>query len=290
MRIAVVVATLGRPQEVGQLLERLARQTLPPCVIVLSVESDADLPPRLSDHVQVVTGPRGASAQRNRGIDLVHGECDIIAFFDDDFLPCIHSLSGMAALFRDNPGVVGATGRVLADGVSHGGIAYDDACAIVAPFDRAGPAQGRIERDLHAAYGCNMAFRAAAVGEIRFDENLPLYSWQEDVDFAARTLSRGRVVKTDAFVGVHRGVTRGRTSGLRFGFSQIVNPVYLVRKGTMRRRHAIQLILRNFVANHFRALWPEPWIDRRGRVQGNWIGLVQVLSGDVRPQRVTELR
>jgi GT2 family glycosyltransferase len=290
IRIAIVVATLGRPEEVGHLLERLGRQTLQPSAVVLSVESDADLPPGLADGVRKVAGPRGSSVQRNRGIDLVQDDCDLIAFFDDDFLPSDRALEGMAALFRDNPDVVGATGWVLADGITTGGIDYARALGIVTAFDQAPPVAARIERDVRGAYGCNMAFRASVIGDLRFDENLPLYGWQEDVDFAARLLPRGRVVKTNAFAGVHRGVTRGRTSGVRFGFSQMVNPVYLVRKGSMGLGKAATLMARNFIANHVRMVWPEPWVDRWGRVRGNWLGLASIFAGRPDPRKMLDVK
>ena len=191
-------------------------------------------------------------------------------------------------LFRDHADVVGATGLVLADGIGKGGIAFDRAMDVVSDADNR-PHEPRIERELRTAYGCNMAFRVAAMGDIRFDENLPLYSWQEDVDFAAQISRRGRVVRTNAFAGVHRGVTRGRTSGVRFGFSQMVNPVYLVRKGTMHPVHAAQLMARNLIANHVKALRPEPWVDRLGRVRGNWIGLRRLFKGQINPRQVSEL-
>ena len=117
MRIAVVVATLGRPAEVSLLLDRLARQTLPPCAIILSVESQKDLPADLPPLVEVVMGPRGVCVQRNRGIDLVLHRSDLLAFFDDDFLPANSALAGMAALFTAHPDIAGATGHVLADGI-----------------------------------------------------------------------------------------------------------------------------------------------------------------------------
>jgi GT2 family glycosyltransferase len=290
MRIAVVIATLGRPEEVGQLLARLDRQTLPPSTVVLSVESAADLPPGLAEAVQVISGPRGSCVQRNRGIDLVQGDCDLIAFFDDDYLPSDRALEGMAALFRDNPDVVSATGRVLADGVTMGGVDYHRALDLVTAFDQAPPDAPRIERDVRGAYGCNMAFRTAAIGDIRFDENLPLYGWQEDVDFAARLLPRGRLVKTNAFVGVHRGVTRGRTSGVRLGFSQVVNPLYLVQKGTMGVGKAAWLMARNLLMNHVRMFWPEAWVDRWGRVRGNWIGLMSLFAGRPDPRKVLDIK
>ncbi len=289
------MATLGRPEEVGQLLTQIARQTQQPHAIILSVETQADLPPQMPPNIQVIVGSRGSCVQRNRGIDWVKDTCDLIAFFDDDYLPCRRALEGMAALFDLHPDVVGATGHVLADGVKTGGIEYNAALKIMGAYDEApaarqDPIAVKIERDLAGLYGCNMAFRASAIGDTRFDENMPLYGWQEDIDFAARLSPKGRIVKTDAFAGVHRGVMRSRTSGVRFGFSQMVNPVYMVRKGTMRRMDAASLLARNFFANHIKALRPEPWVDRWGRVRGNWLGIADILAGRANPRRILDLQ
>lgn len=138
-------------------------------------------------------------------------------------------------------------------------------------------------------YGCNMAFRSSAIGGERFDERLPLYSWQEDVDFACRVAKGRRIGYTTRFFGVHQGVKYGRTGGRQFGYSQIINPIYLYRKGTMRFSKCIQLVLKNLLANHVRSLKPEFWVDRHGRVAGNWIGIWDLFHGRINPERVLDL-
>jgi hypothetical protein len=74
--------------------------------------------------------------------------------------------------------------------------------------DRPGPGDDRartlqldpaIPRE--ALYGCNMALRMADVGDLRFDEALPLYGWQEDIDFTMRLARRGRLVSTGLVSG-----------------------------------------------------------------------------------------
>lgn len=288
IRIGVVIATLGRPQELAGVLERLRGQSQPPARIVFSVETPQDLPASLAEDVEVVFGPRGLCAQRNRGMARVLDDCDVVVFYDDDFLPGRRSLEGLAAVFRDHPSVVGATGRVLADGVARGGLSREQALAIVEAYDAAPPQPPGPLVD-GTSYGCNMAFRCTAAAGLRFDERLPLYGWQEDVDFGGQIARLGRVVKTDAFAGVHLGVTRSRSPGVRLGFSQMVNPVYLVRKGTMRARHAAWIMARNLLANHARALAPEPYVDRRGRLVGNWRGLLHLAAGRANPERIFAL-
>jgi len=290
MRIGVVVATLGRAAECGDLLARLSEQTLTATAVVISAESASDLPDPVPEGVEVILGPRGLCAQRNRGIRAIADRCDVIVFFDDDFLPTARSLAGLAWLFSEHRDVVGATGVVLADGVTHGGIALDEATALLAKADAAAPEPVIIEQDIRTAYGCNMAFRVSAMAGLTFDERLPLYGWQEDVDFAGQIVKLGRVVRTNGFGGVHRGVTKGRTPGVRLGFSQIVNPIYLARKGTMRWSHASTLMLCNLIANHAKALRPEPHIDRLGRVRGNWSGVAHILGGKLDPMGIFDIK
>jgi GT2 family glycosyltransferase len=217
-------------------------------------------------------------------------DCEIIAFYDDDFLPSLRSLEGMGALFEAYPDVVAATGVVLADGIGCGGIPLDRGLAIAEACDEASARRIAILAEHPAVYGCNMAFRVTALDGLAFDERLPLYGWQEDVDFAGQIARRGRVVKTNAFAGVHLGVFKNRTPGLKLGFSQVVNPAYLVRKGTMRASHAARIVSCNLIANHLRALAPEPHVDRRGRLAGNWVGLCHLATGRLDPEQILSLR
>jgi len=286
MNIAVVVASKDRAEEIGQLLHSLERQSLQPSAVILSVEKMADLPSDLPKNVQVIVGPCGSSAQRNRGLELAVTNCDAVVFFDDDFLPTKDSLFGISRLFELYPDIVCATGVVLHDGVKEGGFGYDAAVKLLHSYELRPITGPIITKVTMGTYGCNMAFRAMAIIDIRFDENLPLYGWQEDMDFAARAGRFGKIVKTNAFAGVHRGVNKGRSPGEKLGYSQMVNPVYLVRKGTMRLDVAAHLMIKNFLANHVKVLAPEPFIDRRGRVRGNWRGLKHLLRGHVDPTEI----
>lgn len=290
LTVAVVIASTGRPGEVGQLLTHLARQTHPISKVVLSIVNTSDLPAEVPEGILIVSGEKGSTAQRNRGMELILGDVDIVAFLDDDYLPSRRAVQGIVDLFSAYPDVVGANGMLLADGINSAGISYDSAVAMIENHDAlaGGPdMDGLIAVD--GLYGCNMAFRAASIGDVRFDEALPLYAWQEDIDFAAQLRPQGRIVKTRAFVGVHRGVKGARTSGRRFGYSQVVNPIYLARKGTMRASFAFRIVARNVLANHIRVWSPEPWVDRMGRLKGNWMGFADTLAGRAHPMRILQI-
>ena len=81
----------------------------------------------------------------------------------------------------------------------------------------------------------------------------------------------------------------GRQPGRRLGYSQVVNSVYLARKGSYPWSHALRSIGRHLLANAVKSLRPEPEVDRWGRLQGNLRGLWHVLTGQAHPGRIVEM-
>ena len=89
---------------------------------------------------------------------------------------------------------------------------------------------------------------------------------------------------------MHLGVKLGRNSGVRLGYSQVANPLYLSgkRSGYPFRR-ALSHIARNMAMNVLRSTWPEPYVDRRGRLLGNLLALRDLVRGCMVPERILEL-
>lgn len=295
----MAIASTGRPEALRDAVAAWRGQERMPDIILLSVASPADLPggpkgaliapDQIGGGVESVVGPRGSTTQRNTALDALGDRADLIGFFDDDYIPSRRAIAGIAEFFDAHPEIAGATGDLLADGANGPGVPHDDAERRIRAHDARPPAPAAVLRQLHGLYGCNMVVRHSAIGATRFDERLRLYGWQEDIDFSAQLRAHGVLVKTDAFAGVHLGVKTGRTSGTRFGYSQVVNPIYLSRKGTMRAGYAVRIIAKGMIANHLRLLNAEPWLDRAGRAKGNWLGLVDCLRGRVTPERVETL-
>jgi hypothetical protein len=77
--------------------------------------------------------------------------------------------------------------------------------------------------------------------------------------------------------------------GLRLGYSQVVNPIYLAMKGSFPWNHAIPSAARHCLKTLLRAPFPEPGADRWGRFRGNMIGLWDVLRGRITPERILDL-
>lgn len=294
--IVIIIASVRRPVELGRWVEHVARQTVPPTQLIWAITSDDDLPPAYRGpnppaDVTIVRCPVGLTKQRNRGLAAIAGDPAFVAFFDDDYVPTATCLADIVRSFAALPDAVGLTGDMIADGINSSGIPYEEAVELVAAHERKPPlpADQIALEPWDALYGCNMVFRAGVIAGEQFDERLPLYGWQEDLDFAAR-VARGRPIgRTLGFAGVHQGVKGGRGSGKRLGYSQIANPLYLLRKGSMKRRKALVMASKNMIANHVRSLRPEPWIDRRGRAIGNWLAIRDALLGRIDPMRVLDL-
>ncbi|WP_457587171.1 glycosyltransferase family 2 protein [Ensifer canadensis] len=292
MKIIVGIATAGRRDVLSETLLHLTRQVRQADAILVCPSSpddvDLDFLKTLTAHVTLVTGSKGSCAQRNAILDRA-GNADVIVFFDDDFLPQHNFLAEIETLFQSQTDIAVATGLVLADGIHGPGIPVTEGLEILAR-DRVTARQATLE-PVFNAYGCNMAFRCSAIEAdgTRFDERLPLYGWQEDVDFCRRLARHGRIVRSDALRGVHLGNKRGRTSGLRFGYSQVANPLYLLRKGSVSLRWTLHLMGSNVAANTIGSLRSQGLVDRRGRLKGNLIAFADFLRGRIDPQRMLEL-
>lgn len=306
MKAFVVVATKGRPRETARLLDFLAEQSQPP-ERVLVVGSEASDVEGLASHRQVLSGQvivlvsdrAGTTIQRNIGLEYLtrqttHNpdEAWFVVFFDDDFRPAPDWLELCAARFIASPEVAGVCGHVLADGIRCTG--YDELTAQEYLLGERPPeahwAHNTGVTELpDGLYGCNMAYRDVVARTQRFDEHLPLYGWQEDIDFAGGVRNFGKLVCDAACRGVHMGIQGGRTSGLRFGYSQIANPVYLVRKGSMRAGFGTRLMCRNLASNLFNALRLNRRKDYAGRLRGNLHALFDAGIGRLDPARILSM-
>ena len=289
MKIAVAIATAGRPYVLFESLEDLAAQTRGPDIVAICPADQTqdiyhDGNESLGLNIHYSRGSRGASSQRNAIIRDVDGT-DVILFMDDDFAMAADYVEECAKLFANHPDVVLATGSLLADDVNGPGLSASEAREMLNTSSK--PSHEMLE-DVFNGYGCNMAVRSSALRKVgaRFDEALPLYSWGEDVDFSRQLSGEGRIVRSNMLRGVHRATKHGRTKGFNFGYSQIANQVYLMRKGSVPVLPALWQASRNIVANIAGSIKSNPYVDRRGRLLGNAAGIRDLLIGKSAPDRI----
>jgi len=206
-------------------------------------------------------------------------------FFDDDFAPAGNWIEQCARLFTSESTIAGASGVVIRDGARTPPISWEEAQQAIATWHP----KSLLLSEIADLYGCNMAFRMSAIDGLRFDERLVLYGWLEDKEFSRQAAKRGRLVRCNLLVGVHLGLRAGRVSGKKYGYSQIVNAWYLYKKGALSRREVSSQVLKALAVNAAKTLRPEDHIDRRGRLQGNLIGVIHLLSGACRPEFAADL-
>ncbi len=292
-QLVVAIATLRRREIVGPTVMKLANQNRLPDLVIVSAVSAKDVDTnqfhQLPFPVKVIFGVKGACVQRNRAMELVTDD-DIIVFLDDDFLLAPDYLAQVEIIFAENPRFSLLTGNVIADGVGQEGYSHQTGDRLLKTLDTGERPEHYFE--VFSGYGCNMATRMGHTlpNNIWFDENLPLYAWLEDLDFSRQLAKFGKIVKAPQLVGIHLGTKVSRSPGEMLGYSQIANPAFLARKGSMKTGRAQRSMIRNMIANMIGSLKPEPWIDRRGRLRGNLLGLKDLFLGKCSPNRILKLR
>ena len=204
LKVAIGIATAGRREQMPLTLAQIARQqTLPQRIVVCPAglsDYDAAATAPVGCPIEVLFGPRGLTAQRNRILEACP-DIDVLIFLDDDYYPADDYIEQVTALFSAYPDIVVATNHPVRDGASGPGIGHDEALAILAaqgPLERAAPHI----KTTYGGYGCNMAVRVAPALEhgVRFDVNLPLYGWLEDIDFSRRMAAHGRIANCSTLV------------------------------------------------------------------------------------------
>ena len=290
MKLGLIIASHGRPDILQKVLMKLMSQPRIPDDIVISAVTSADVPEfcRGIANLQSVFGSAGLTSQRNRGMSRLLDTTDLIVFIDDDFIVGDNYFLKLEQIFEQDPSIVAVTGEVIADGANSAGLTFDEGLRLSEKYGQQQKPPLSL-RQIRGTYGCNMAFRTTSIGAARFDERLALYGWQEDLDFCGALRGRGRIVWANLVWGVHLGTKRAKGSELRLGYSQIINPAYIVSKGNMSFGYAFRLATRNFLANLTKSMRPESYVDRRGRLRGNFIGIAHLVTGRLTPEYILEL-
>lgn len=180
-RIALIVPTYRRPEELSRCLSAVASQQHRADQVIVVMRED-DQPTRVvlqrTDPdsawltiVRVRTG--GVVAALNAGLAVV--DADIVAFTDDDAVPRPDWLLQIAARFAADPLLGGVGGR---DWIHHHGRLEDGSRTEVGRITWFGRCIGQHHlgvgpgREVDALKGVNMSFRAAALEGVSFDTRL----------------------------------------------------------------------------------------------------------------------
>jgi GT2 family glycosyltransferase len=288
-KTTVVICSANRPEILEETVADLFLQSVGQVNILISAPDLESVPLSLRSNPQVeviVSVTRGLCFQRNAAVAKV--STPYMAFIDDDVELVPNFIEAMEGLFDSDSSVVLSTAHVIADGVtSQTGIDRGRARQMLSSF-KPTPAV-----DYHEAYGCNMFVRTEIAKKTRFDEALPLYGWLEDLDFSIRCQKLGRLVLNNQTGLVHMGTTRGRTSDVRLGYSQIANPYYIWKKTS--KPGIGWLIFTQWIRytgvnlTYFLLFWIKRRGDRVGRLRGNAKALLDLVLGKMHPRRILAL-
>jgi glycosyltransferase involved in cell wall biosynthesis len=216
----LVVATLGRVDELGRFLESLERQTHRAFrVLVVDQNEDDRIEPLLTERVVRLHSPPGLSRARNEA--LPHLRADVVAFPDDD---CVYPDDLLERVAARLEGLDGITGRE--------------------PWWTADAAVLTRDNLWNRAISFTIFLRREVVERVgAFDERLGLPSSSgEEIDHLIRALDTGARIEYDPSLTVEhpRKQVDLRAAGARDGASV----GYLLRKHRYPARTVARMLAR----------------------------------------------
>jgi len=238
----LVVATVGRVDELEALLASLDRQTHHAFTVrVVDQNEDDRLRPVLADHPGLdlahLRSPAGLSRARNVALDGL--AADLVAFPDDDCVYGPNLLARVAARFATDDGLDGLTGRAVdADGTADP--SWCDDAAVLDPSNL-----------WNREISFTIFLRGAVVARVgAFDERLGLGSgtpWSsgEELDYVLRAIRSGARVVYDPAVTVTHARKRYTASELRaVGHRDGASVGWMLRRHGYGGRSAARMLLR----------------------------------------------
>jgi GT2 family glycosyltransferase len=225
----LVVATIGRVQELERLLGSLERQTHQDFrVLIVDQNDDERLEPVLEAHasleVERLRAPSGLSRARNAA--LPHVRADLVAFPDDDCVYADDLLERVARRFGEEPGLGGLTGRAP-DSASW----KSDEVTLTR------------ENLWNRAISFTIFLRRTVVERVgQFDETLGLPSSSgEEIDYLIRAIDQGVRIEYDpSFLVAHDQKPDADAFGAREGASL----GYLLRKHGYPKATVARMLIR----------------------------------------------
>ncbi|MET0560673.1 MAG: glycosyltransferase family A protein [Gaiellaceae bacterium] len=233
----LVVATVGRADELGRLLDSLEAQDYPSLRVVVVDQNDdlraADLLGGRNLELVHLQSERGLSRARN--VALGHVSADVVAFPDDDCVYPPGLLRRVAELFAHDDALDGLTGRAA------------DSSGRSAPSWKYDAAQLTDDNLWNRAISFTIFLRRRVVERVgTFDDRLGLGSTEpwgsgEEIDFLIRAIRRGARIEYDPSLVVQHHL---RENDARTGFRDGASIGYLLRKHEYPARTVGRMLVR----------------------------------------------
>lgn len=227
--VSVIVPTLNRRDDMATFCRSLAAQTERPAELVVVDAGDAtdleaflhaELDPLGVQVVYIRSARKGTSLQRNLGIDAARG--DVLFFFDDDCIlppdyiastlrtfaerpltPSGQPVGCVMGCFLHPPPTAGWTPRLYAAfGLTH--YAEGDDAHLYKSGGVRWSARPSAVIEVPVAYGGATAFLRAALEDERFDQYMPGYCLNEDVELSFRVARKWAILQDPRVVLDHK--------------------------------------------------------------------------------------
>jgi len=291
-KLAIIIPTKDRPDDICRMLASIADQTLLPTqvIVVDSTLESIEEHLRQFEHLNLTYqhfSPPSASRQRNAGISLLDEDIELVAFMDDDIvlepvaLQQIHQfwatpenddVAGVALNVNDSghPGVGWLKGSSLASWIG----LYPEGEGQVAPSGWAFAHQ-HVDRNVYVEWlsSCAVVWKRDVLNYHQFEEFFDGYSYLEDLDFSYG-VSRGSrlAIAADARYE-HLHSQAGRTGMYKFGRIEIRNRLYFVKKHGLSLSRCCLAILVRMMLTLMEGIRNFQWSSFQ-RLGGNINGLV----------------
>lgn len=246
-KIAIIVPTIGRCDDLRRMLGSLAQQSRPPDQVVI-VDEDGEGNALAREFPQlntfVTTFPRGsASAKRNRGIQCVSPEMELIGFVDDDIVLEPQALASIRDFWRSSPPGLGGVSCNL---VNHpplfaarlkslrftSQLALYDARGGVVLRSGFHTLLGNVSQTQYVQWlpSTAVVYHRQVLAEHSFDEWYQGYSYLEDLDFSYSISRKYKLAVLADARFCHFPSQIGRTDPYLFGKKEVLNRLHFVRK------------------------------------------------------------
>jgi glycosyltransferase involved in cell wall biosynthesis len=246
-KIALIIPTIGRTDDLRKMLQSLAAQTcLPDQVVIIDEAGEATPLARefTTLNIMAATFPRGsASAKRNRAIQCVPREIELLGFMDDDIVlepealatirefwgSSAPGLGGVSCNLANHPPVFAS--RWKSTRLASRLALYDARGGVVM---RSGfqTLLGCVEQNQEVQWlpSTAVVYHRQVLAEHRFDEWYEGYSYLEDLDFSYSIGRKYKLMVLAAARFRHYPSPIGRTDPYLFGKKEVLNRLHFVRK------------------------------------------------------------
>ncbi len=247
-RLAFVVATKDRPDDLRRMLQSLADQSCPPDQVVAVDASQEpvehvtrDFGTLRVDYIRHL--PPSGTRQRNAGVDAVAPEMDLIGFLDDDAVLEPGAMEAMLSFWATSPSDVGGAAFNWMNCPPRAGAwlrssrvaswlgLYSRRKGVVMPSGWQ-TVVGKVSETLFVEWlpsGASV-WRRRVFDDFRFDPWFDGYSYLEDVDFSYSVGKRYRLAVVAGAGFSHYPSPSGRHGAYHFGKTEVRNRLFLVRK------------------------------------------------------------